>query len=207
MTEVVQVQLTDDGSRPVDLPTQFATVKDMAESYTAAQAKITELSTPEPTEPVTPTPKAEPKSKLPVEVQSALENIANFNEGQRKVRFEAQVGTEGLAALEDFIGGQAIDAGMKAAYEAAIDSGNEALIDANFALIRSTFEAQNGAFQAPQNAVAGVAGGGVIIPAGTKPFGSLDEQLAAQGDKKYSTDPTFRQEVEQRIAISGPYRV
>ena len=204
--DVVQVQLTEDGSRPVDLPEQFKTVADMAASFTEAQATITRLSAP--AKEKEPAPKTE-KTKddgLTVEMRSAMQNINTFNEGQRKIRFEAQVGPEGLVALESFLGGTAIDAGLKAAYEAAIDSGNEALIDANFALIRSVFEASNGVFQAPQNVVAGIAGG-ILVPAGTKPFESLGEQKAAQADPKYKVDAAFRKSVEDRIAISGPYTV
>jgi len=206
MTEVTQVQLTEDGSRPVDLPSQFANIGEMVKSYTELQGAHTKLSQEKatPVEPVT--PKAEPKSKLPVEVQSALENIAVFNEAQRKLRFESQVGAEGMAALETYLNGESIDAGMKAAYDAAILTGNEAMIDANFALIRATFESEHGAFQAPQNLVAGAAGGGVLIPAGTTGYNSLDEQLAAQRDPKYDTDPAYRESVEHRIAVSAPYR-
>ena len=207
--EVTQVQLTEDGSRPVDLPPQFKTIADMVASYTelqGAHTTLTQANAATETPAVTPTPKAKVKDDgLTVEMRSAIQNINTFNEGQRKIRFEAQVGSEGLVALENYIGGEAIDAGMKAAYEAAIDSGNEALIDANFALIRSVFEASNGAFQAPQNMVAGAASG-IMIPAGTKPFESLGEQKAAQADPKYKLDAAFRKSVEERIAISGPYQ-
>ena len=205
---VTQVQLTEDGSRPVDLPSQFATVADMVKSYTEIQGAHTKLSqaaaAPAPITPAPPKPVVKDDG-LTIEMRSAMQNITTFNETQRKIRFEAQVGREGAVALENFISGDAIEPGMKAAYEAAIDSGNEALIDANFALVRSVFEATNGAFEAPQNMVAGAAGG-VMIPAGTKAFNTLDEQLAAQRDPKYDTDPTFREEVEMRIAVSPPYR-
>ncbi len=206
---VVQVQLTADGSRPVDLPTQFATIGDMVTSYTELQGAHTKLSQANATvtTPVTPAPSAKKKDDgLTPEMRSALETMGNFNESQRKIRFEAQVGPEGMVALDAYIAGDTIDPGMKAAYEAALDAGNEALVDANFALIRSVFEAANGPFQAPQNMVAGAAGG-VLIPTGTTAFNSLDEQLAAQRDPKYKTDPSFRKGVENRIAISGPYTV
>ncbi len=207
--EVTQVQLTEDGSRPVALPEQFATVEAMVKSYTELQGAHTKLTqakaeivTPDPT----PTPTKSKKDELPVEVQSALQNIAVFNEGQRKLRFEAQVGVEGMVALEAYISGDTIDTGIKAAYEAALDSGNEALIDANFSLIRQIFETTHGAFIPPKNMVTGAASG-VMVPAGTKEFASLREQLAAQKDPKYKTDDAFRRETEQRIAISGPYQV
>ncbi len=208
MSDVVQVQLTEDGSRPLALPEQFATVEAMVKSYTELQGAHTKLSqAATPAEPVTPpTPKAKPNDGLTVEMRSAMQNISNFNETQRKIRFENRVGPKGLLALETFIGGEAIDSGMKAAYEAALASGDEALIDANFALISSVFEAQNGAFQDPQNLVAGAAGG-VLIPAGTQPFASLGDQLAAQKDPKYKTDAAYRESVEMRIAVSPTYRV
>ena len=208
--EVTQVQLTEDGSRPVDLPQQFKTVADMAASFTEAQATITRQAQQiagdgTPAAAPKPTPKAKTEDDgLTVEMRSAMQNINTFNEGQRKIRFETQVGVEGLTALNSFLSGEAIPAGIKAAYEAALESGDEALIDANFALVRSTFEASNGAFQAPANVVAGAAGG-VMIPAGTKPYESLGEQKAAQADAKYSTDAAYRRSVEERIAISGPY--
>ncbi len=205
--EVVQVQLTEDGSRPVDLPSQFKNIGEMVKSYTELQGAHTRLSQAN----VTPEEPGIPKTKkiedgLTVEMRSAVENIRSFNETQRKVRFTAQVGPDGMKALETYLTGEAIDPGMKAAYDAAILTGNEAMIDANFALIRSTFEAEHGTFEAPSNLVAGAATG-YVVPAGTKAFASLDEQLAAQKDPKYDTDPAYRDNVEQRIAISGPYRV
>ena len=207
--EVTQVQLTEDGSRPVDLPTQFTTIGDLVKSYTelqGAHTKLTQANAEQTPDKVEPTTTKTKKVELPVEVVSALQNIANFNEGQRKLRFEAQVGTEGLVALENYITGDAIDSGIKAAYEAALDSGNEALIDANFALIRQIFEVSHGAFNAPENLVTGSASG-VMIPAGTNPFESLKDQLNAQKDPKYDEEDAFRREVEARIAISGPYQV
>jgi hypothetical protein len=209
-SEVTQVQLTEDGSRPVDLPQQFKDVASMATSYAEAQATITRLSqlSDGASDDAT-SQKAAPKKTdkaLPVEVQSALDNIATFNEGQRKLRFEGQIGTEGLAALEGFLSGEAISPALKASYDAAIESGNEALIDANFTMIRQTFEAKNGAFDAPLSMVAGAASG-VMVPQGTNPFRSLAEQLAAQKDPRYKEDPAFRMDVENRIAISGTYQV
>ena len=205
-SEVVQVQLTEDGTRPVDLPEQYATIQDMANSMKEAQATITRLS--QPTEETT--PKATPVAKkadeaLPPAVASALESIALFTESQRQVRFTGIVGEEGLAALNSYLSGDAIPANLKASYEAAIDTGDEALIDANFNMIRQDFEVKHGSFDTPKNMVAGIAGGGIIIPTGTKPFRSLEEQLTAQRDPKYTSDPAFRKDVENRIAISPTY--
>ncbi len=204
--EVTQVQLTEDGSRPLALPAQFATIEALVKSYTEIQGAHTKLSQAQTPAAETTDPKPKKDDGLTVEMRSAMQNISNFNETQRKIRFENRVGPKGLLALETFIGGEAIDSGMKAAYEAALASGDEALIDANFALISSVFEAQNGAFQDPQNLVAGAASG-VLIPAGTQPFASLGDQLAAQGDPKYKTDAAFRNEVEMRIAVSPTYQV
>lgn len=208
-SEVVQVQLTEDGSRPVGLPEQFATVEDMATSFKEAQATITKLS--QTTEETTPAaaPKAPAKKTddgLTPEMRSALETFATFNETQRKVRFEGQIGVEGLAALDTYISGEAIAPALKASYEAALESGNEAMVDANFNMIRQAFEATNGAFEGPQNMVAGIAGGGITVPQGTNPFRSLAEQLTAQRDPKYQTDSAFRKDVENRIAISPTYQ-
>ena len=203
--DVIQVQLTEDGSRPVDLPTQFKTVADMVNSYTEAQATITRQATqiagPEP-KPKAPTKPTTPE--LPPEVASALENIATFNEARRNDRFTEQVGAEGVTALNKYLESGCPEA-LKASYDAAIATGNEALIDANFNMIRQSFEAANGSFTAPQSLTQGYAAA-TGVPQGTKPFESLGEQKAAQKDPKYQTDTKFREDVERRIAISGPYR-
>lgn len=208
-SEVVQVELTTDGSRPVDLPQQFATVGDMATSFKEAQATITRLSQPQEEKPAEkpkePVKKTDSKDGLTNEMRSAMETMANFNEAQRKIRFEKQVGAEGLMALETFMSGEEISKELKSSYEAALDSGNEAMIDANFNLIRTTFENKNGAFETPENMVAGIAGGGIPVPVGTTPFRSLEEQLTAQRDPKYKSDPAFRVDVENRIGITPPY--
>jgi hypothetical protein len=191
--------------RPEGLPEQFNSWAAMAESYKELQAKSTQqaqelaaAATPETKEPA---PKQ--TDSLSTETASALENIATFNEERRNDRFVAQVGVEGLGALNEYLKGEAIPAPIKAAYEAALESGSEALIDANFALVKSTFEASHGTFDAPANAVAGVPGGGVIIPAGTVPFRSHQEQKDAQADPRYKTDSAFRKDVEMRIALGS----
>ena len=191
--------------RPEHLPEQFATLEDLANSYKELQAKSTQqaqdlaaVNTPEPKAPA-----RKETDELPPAVASALENINTFNEQRRADRFAAQVGVEGLGALNEYLSGEAIPAPLKAAYEAALETGNEALIDANFALVKQTFEANHGTFEAPVNAVAGIAGGGVIIPAGTVPFRSYAEQKEAQADPRYKSDPAFRKDVEMRIALGA----
>lgn len=207
-SEVTQVQLTEDGTRPVDLPSRFKDVAALAASFDEAQSTITRLSQ-LPAGTVEPKVEVKPAAKktdevIPVVVQGALDTIAQFNEDRRSDRFTAQVGVEGMAALDSFLSGEAIPAAIKASYDAAIATGNEALIDANFAMVKQVFEAENGAFENPTNMVAGQAAG-AMVPAGTTAFRSLREQLTAQKDERYKTDSAFRQDVEHRIAISGPY--
>lgn len=205
---VTQVQLTEDGSRPVDLPEQFKDVTAMAEAFKEAQATITRLSQPkQEIEPPAPIKAKKADDGLTPEMRSAMENISNFNEAQRKLRFESQVGTEGLAALDGFLSGEAIAPELKASYEAALETGKEALIDANFNMIRLAFEDVNGSFAPAENVVSGIAGAGVTVPSGTVAFRSLEEQLTAQRDPQYNSDPAFRKDVENRIAISPTYQV
>ena len=203
MDDVIQVQLTEDGSRPVDLPDNFKTVADMAKSYTELQGAHTKLTQ----EHASPAPKPVAKNKdeeLPTAVASALENIVTFNEERRNDRFVAQVGAEGVAALTKYLETGCPEA-LKNSYEAAIETGNEALIDANFNMIKQSFEATNGSFTAPTSMVAGFASA-IGVGTGVKAFESLAEQKAAQSDPKYKVDTAFREGVERRIAISGPYR-
>jgi len=202
---VTQVQLTDDGARPEGLPEKFASVADTANSYQELESKLTSPNTPEPTpEPTPVTGKTKEPATLAPEVQSALDAIHEFNVTQRASRMAAQVGSDGLQALSAYLDGPNIDPGMKAAYEAALASGNEALIEANFHYVRQAYENANGSLAPVQNVVAG-ADAGIYIPEGTQGFASLAEQLAAQSSAEYRNDPAFRAQTEQKIAISGPY--
>jgi len=202
---VTKVQLTDDGARPEGLPEKFASVADMASSYKELESRLTSQSTPEPTPESAPvTGKTKEPETLAPEVQSALDAIHEFNVTQRASRMAAQVGADGLQALSTYLDGPNIDPGMKAAYEAALASGNEALIEANFHYVRQAYENANGSLAPVQNVVAG-ADAGVYIPEGTAAFTSLAEQLAAQASPEYRNDPAVRAKVEQQIAISGPY--
>lgn len=196
-------------TRPEGLPENFETVEALVESYKQAQAKVTELSQQQQQQRPDPEPKPDPKSSKnknrDPDVDAALRTIENFNLSQRAIRLASRVGVEGLSAINTYLSGNSVPAGVKEAYEAALQTGNEALIDANFALVVQEYEAANGQIQSPTN----LAVGGETrfsIPTGTKPFSSLAEQLSAQKDIKYKTDAAFRRQVENRIAISGPYR-
>ncbi len=212
---VTQVSLTEEGARPEGLPEKFATVAAMATSYQELEAKATQaaqaaaaVTTPaavvaDPTPAVT-TKKTAPVSVEQAKLDSAIAEIHEFNLTRRADRFVGQVGAEGLAALNTYLDGPNVPPNLKAQYEAALESGNEALIDANFAMLRAQYETANGTLVAPVNVVAG-AEAGIFIPEGTKPFASLAEQLAAQSTAEYHTDPAHRAKVEQQIAASGPY--
>lgn len=211
---VTQVSLTNDEPRPEGLPENFATLVDLVNSYKELQATATQqaqqaAATAAAAE-VTPADDktvAKPKKAATVEqaqLDSALEEIHEFNLNRRADRFVGQVGAEGLAALQTYLDGPNIAPNIKAAYEAALESGNEALIDANFTMLKAAYEAGNGTLVAPTNVVAGI-DSGIYVPEGTEGFASLAEQLAAQNTKEYYTDPAHRAKIEQRIAVSGPY--
>lgn len=208
---VTQVSLTDDGQRPEGLPENFATVVELVNSYKELQAKSTQkaqqAAAAAEVTPADDKTTAKPKKAVSVEqakLDSALEEIHEFNLNRRADRFVGQVGSEGLAALQTYLDGPNIAPNVKAAYEAALESGNEALIDANFTMLKAAYEAGNGTLVAPTNVVAGI-DSGIYVPEGTEGFASLAEQLAAQNTKEYYTDPAHRAKIEQRIAVSGPY--
>lgn len=213
---VTTVSLTDDTPRPEGLPDNFKTVVDLVNSYKELQANSTQqaqqqAAAPAPavaaSVPAVPEPAAKPTKAVSVEqakLDSALEEIHEFNLGRRADRFVGQVGAEGLAALQTYLDGPNITPAMKAAYEAALESGNEALIDANFTMLRSQYEASNGSLVPAANVVAGL-DAGMFIPEGTEGFKSLAEQLKAQNTPEYYNDPAHRAKIEQQIAVSGPY--
>lgn len=210
---VTQVSLTAEGERPEGLPDNFATLTDLVTSYKELQAKSTQqaqaaAAAPAITEPVpVKEPAAKPTKAVSAEqaaLDSAVEEIREFNLNRRSDRFVGQVGAEGLAALNTYLDGPNIAPNVKAAYEAALATGNEALIDANFTMLKAAYEAGNGTLVAPTNFAAGI-DSGIMVPEGTVAFKSLAEQLAAQNTKEYYTDPAHREKIEQQIAVSGPY--
>lgn len=79
----------------------------------------------------------------------------------------------------------------KADYQVAVDSGNPSLARLALANLKAKYEA---AFGSAPGLIAGV-------PApGTAAFRSNAEMVAAMRDKRYHTDPSYRAEVERKVA-------
>jgi hypothetical protein len=198
--EITQVSLVgEDGAPLVEGLTNFKTVGDLVSSFKEAQAKITELSQ----KPPTPEPDPKPKPASQAGDDSA-DRLKQLEINQRILRLEGRVGSAAFKELNSFLTGGSIDPQLRAAYDAAVESGNEALIDANFNALVMAYEDKHGTLTDPTDFSIGSVLR-VPIPEGTQPFKSHNEQIAAQTDVKYGTDPAYRQQVDQRIAISGPY--
>lgn len=82
------------------------------------------------------------------------------------------------------------------AYNEAVGTGNATLAKMLLRSMRAQYEATNGR---EPNLV-----GGENVPQrrGVKPFTSLDQLTSAMGDPRYRTDPTYRAEVDKRVAAS-----
>lgn len=91
-----------------------------------------------------------------------------------------------------------------AAYDRAIDAGDATTIKALLPSIKAAFEASGGGATERRDITQGRAAQAQQAKApATKPFGSMDEQVAAQGDRRYGRDPAYRNEVNARIAVSN----
>lgn len=98
-----------------------------------------------------------------------------------------------VAGVNEAIAAKRITTAQVNAYNALLDSGN---IDAASLALRGIAAAMEPARPAGSQISGSRRGGGVT------PFGDFREQVLAQKDPRYKTDPAYRRAVDERIAVS-----
>lgn len=127
-----------------------------------------------------------------VEGQKALAN-------QLRARVAASVGgEETLNAVLEWAGGVLTEAEIEA-YDNVLASGDENAIRLAVMGLHARYAAEHG--QEPSL----VGGGGNTGGPTVRPFNSNEEIVAAMSDPKYDSDPSYREEVARRLAVSNVF--
>ena len=127
--------------------------------------------------------------------------VDGYIAGQQAVAREIRSGLAEIAGSADDLDATLtwaranLDEGGKAAFDAALDSGNTSLINLAFQAVHTQFVADNG--KAPKNV-----GGADAGAAGVKQYESWDDVVLAMQDKRYHTSPEYRAQVDKRLAMS-----
>lgn len=196
----VQVQLPTDAApantpeRPTWLPEKFKSVEDMAKAYAELETKLGQpkpdeapAATQKPTEkPAAETPAPDKPAETPAVDQAALTGAVA----------EAVGGAAQIAPVLEWAK-TGLEPAVAAAYNAAVDSGNPALVKLAAAQVMAAYTAANG------SAPTLVKVGEVVKSGDVQPFASNAQVVEAMRDKRYAKDPAYRAQVEKRVMASS----
>lgn len=217
----------DKGERPAWLPDKFKTVEEFAKSYTELEKKLgTPAVTPEPVTPAA-TVTAEAATKAGIDLPAlAKEFAANGELSAETLKSLSDKGFD-KAAVDGYIAGQTaisekivtdlqavaggkeaftatlewakanLNADDKAAYNAAIDSGDIRLAKLALQAVVNQYTEANGKEPAL------VTGGEGVRTTGVEPYASNAQMIADMRTKEYKTDPAFRAKVEARLRVTN----
>jgi len=214
---------TTDENRPEWLPEKFNSPEELAKSYNELQSK---LSQPEDEESTEEQPTETEGGNINSAISSAtteFEETGELTDASYKALAEAGIPKEfvdaymaGQTAVADTESVQIMDSvGGQEQYQAMSEWALENLSDDELDTYNEMVE--SGSSQQAQMAVAGLharytaGGGGVQLTQGStsgvgiKPFNSAAQVTEAMRDKRYSTDPAYRKEVEQRLSVSNAF--
>lgn len=225
--ETIEEQLKEEEpERPEWLDEKFESPEEMAKAYKELQKKMSE---PKPAKKATAKKDAEPDVN-PTEVMSeAIETATNeFSEnGELSDKTFEALEQAGLPRhfVEAYINGQQAMSVQQASaiqesiggegnYSAMSEWASENLTDSELDAFNSIVEGSS--VDAAKVAVKGLysqflAAGGkgpslvqgsTSGEAGVKPFGSAAQLTEAMRDKRYETDPAYREQIEKRLAVS-----
>lgn len=208
------------GDRPAWLPEKFKTPEDLVASYTELEKK----QGTKPVEPPAVTPEAakakgvdldalsrefSTKGELSAESLKALED-KGFTKAQvdQYIAGQQAVAQQQLSKLSEAAGGKEqltnvlkwaevnLPKPEQDAYNTLLDAGN---IDGAALLLGSIVSKYTEATGSEPRLV-----NGTPVPsiAGVKPFRSSAEVVTAMNDRRYKTDPAYREDIERRLSIS-----
>jgi hypothetical protein len=225
--ETIEEQLKEEEEeRPEWLDEKFESPEEMAKAYKELQKKMSE---PKPAKKTTAKKDTEPEV-APTEVMSeAIDSATNeFSENgelsdktfealeqaglprhfvEAYINGQQAMSVQQSAAIQESIGGQGN-------YEAMAEWASENLADSELDAFNSIVETSNvdqakiavkglySQFLAAGGKGPSLVQGSTTGEAGAKPFGSAAQLTEAMRDKRYETDPAYREQIEKRLAVS-----
>lgn len=140
--------------------------------------------------------------------QQVVDNYFSGLEAQAKAGAEKQSAEE--RSIIDAVGGDEVwqtvtswangpnaDAESVEAFNAALDTGNAAIIKATAQALKGSYERANGTLR-PSSVVTGTS----ASPSSSRGFESNAQMIQAINDPRYASDPAYRSEVQRRIGAS-----
>ncbi len=214
---------TTDENRPEWLPEKFNSPEELAKSYNELQSKLSQPEEESTEEQPTETEGGNINSAIS-SATTEFEETGELTDASYKALAEAGIPKEfvdaymaGQTAVADTESVQVMDTvGGQEQYEAMAEWAMENLSDAELDTYNQMVE--SGSMEQAQMAVTGLharytgsGGAGVNLAQGgtsglgIKPFNSAAQVTEAMRDKRYSTDPAYRKEVEQRLSVSNAF--
>ena len=215
--------LTTDENRPEWLPEKFNSPEELAKSYNELQSKLSQPEEESTEEQPTETEGGNINSAIS-SATTEFEETGELTDASYKALAEAGIPKEFVDA---YVAGQTAVAdteslkvmetvGGQEQYEAMSEWAIENLSETELGAYNEMVE--SGSIEQAQMAVAGLharytssgAAGVNLAQGGTsgvgiKPFNSAAQVTEAMRDRRYSTDPAYRKEVEQRLAVSNAF--
>jgi hypothetical protein len=228
--ETIEEQLKEeepaDSERPEWLDEKFESPEEMAKAYKELQKKMSE---PKPAKKTTAKKDAEPEV-APTEVMSeAIDSATNeFSENgelsdktfealeqaglprhfvEAYINGQQAVSVQQASAIQESIGGEGNYSAMS---EWATENLTDSELDAFNSIVEgSSVDAAKVAVKGLYSQFLAAGGKGPSLvqgsttgEAGAKPFGSAAQLTEAMRDKRYETDPAYREQIEKRLAVS-----
>lgn len=214
---------TTDENRPEWLPEKFNSPEELAKSYNELQSKLAQPEEESTEEKATETEDANINSAIS-SATTEFEEKGELTDASYKALAEAGIPKEFVDA---YVAGQTAVAdteslkvmetvGGQEQYQAMSEWAMENLSETELGAYNEMVE--SGSMEQAQMAVAGLharytssgAAGVNLAQGGTsgvgiKPFNSAAQVTEAMRDRRYSTDPAYRKEVEQRLAVSNAF--
>lgn len=125
-----------------------------------------------------------------------------IRENQMSRMFNLAGGQERFQQMAQWAGAN-LSPAEQTSYNVAVNSGNPEIVAMAVQGLKARYELANGG-AAPEQRAAPVrlAGGAPSGAMGVRTFGSMQEQVKAQADPRYTIDPIYRREVEKMIDAS-----
>ena len=225
--ETIEEQLKEEEpERPEWLDEKFESPEEMAKAYKELQKKMSE---PKPAKKATAKKDAEPDVN-PTEVMSeAIDTATNeFSENgelsdktfealeqaglprhfvEAYINGQQAMSVQQASAIQDSIGGEGNYSAMS---EWATENLTDSELDAFNSIVEgSSVDAAKVAVKGLYSQFLAAGGKGPSLvqgstsgEAGVKPFGSAAQLTEAMRDKRYETDPAYREQIEKRLAVS-----
>lgn len=136
-------------------------------------------------------------------IDQYLTGLGAIRENQMNKTFAIAGGAEKYAKMSEWASAN-LPATDQQNYNVAVNSGNPAIVEMAVAGLKARYDLANGngdvspLRQAPTRLSGGAPSGSL----GVRMFASMQEQVRAQGDPRYATDPNYRASVEAMIDAS-----